>query len=117
MREESPVSSPRPAALPPRILGVDDDATFRALLREALALLAAGRFALVLADPPDRGWSALERLRAAGDTPVVVCTGRDPRAFADWAARGFADFLPKPCALAALLATVAAHCPPAPRRS
>ena len=84
-------------------------------LAEAERLLAAGGFALVLADTlrgsstgqlGDR-WAALERLRAlAGATPVVLTTAYPVDLFADYRARGFAALLPKPFHLDDVLAAV-----------
>jgi DNA-binding NtrC family response regulator len=112
------------------ILVIDDDPALLELAREALAdegydaltldnhvdaqrVLSAGRFALVLADTAgpwvaDR-WPALEAVRdAAGDTPVVIFSARDPRDFGGYAARGFAGFVRKPFDLDTLLDIVRA---------
>ena len=77
----------------------------------ALPLLAAARFAPVLADAEARGagdparWDGLESLRAAaGGAPVATCSAHPPDAFADFAARGFAALVPKPSDADELLA-------------
>lgn len=133
-RSDSPSSTPA-------ILVVDDEADIRALARDALgsdgyrvmavatydaalSSLRGFRFALVLADTnalaatEEAGRAALAHLlAAAGNTPVVICSGHDPKLFADFAARGFAGTLPKPFDLDELLATVAAHAGPRRRAS
>ena len=89
--------------------------TVAAGLAEAEALLAAARFALVLADPFRLGtsalgtdrWTNLRRLGAlAGATPVIVCSPYSADDFADYHRRGFADVLQKPYHPADLLAAV-----------
>jgi CheY-like chemotaxis protein len=124
----------RPTRIPagPAILLVDDNPTLAELaagylrgagyrvtvttgLAEAEALLAHGRFALVLADPfrlatsllgTDR-WTNLRRLCAlAGGTPVVICSPYGADDFADYRQRGFAALLQKPYRPADLLAAV-----------
>ena len=84
-------------------------------LAEAEALLAGGRFALVLTEPfrlatgalgTDR-WTNLRRIRAlAGEAPVVICSEYRAADFAGYRERGFAEVLPKPYRPADLLATV-----------
>ena len=87
-------------------------------LAEAEALLAGGRFGLVLTDPfrlatgalgADR-WTNLRRIRAlAGAAPVVICSEYRPEDFAGYRERGFADVLQKPYHPADLLATARRH--------
>jgi two-component system nitrogen regulation response regulator GlnG len=128
-----------------RILVVDDDASVRSVVHEALSegghrvagaatleqaleALAHARFDLVLVDalqapaggdPSDR-WAVVERVRKqAGYAPVVIFTAYREEDFTGYAERGFADLLLKPFDLDELLATVARHLPshrPADRR-
>jgi DNA-binding response OmpR family regulator len=82
----------------------------------ALDILAAIRVRLVITDAfhPAPGqdadrWSPLAPLAAAaGEAPIILCTGRDRREYADLAAHGFAAFLPKPFDPTDLSATVRA---------
>jgi CheY-like chemotaxis protein len=115
--QERRVARPSTPSPHPAILVLDDEPEIRMLVAEllrdagyrpaeaatydqALALLAAFRFDLVLADPPDapdlRRAAPAQLLEAAGGTPVVLCSARDPSELADWAARGFAGLLAKP---------------------
>jgi CheY-like chemotaxis protein len=119
------------------VLVVDDDATIRAVVAEALRdadyrvataasiaeaaeALRHARVGLVLADArlPDAGgadgdrWAAVERVRAlAGGAPVVIFTAYGREEFAAYAARGFAGLLLKPFDLDELLATARRHLP------
>ena len=114
------------------ILVADDDAAIAALVRElledagyrvalapshaeALAALATGRFALVLADTEGQvvgdtdpaHWRSVEEVLAiAGATPVVIFSAHTPSAFGGHLARGFAGIVPKPFDIDDLLATV-----------
>lgn len=113
------------------ILVAEDDAEIAALLHEALELdgyrvllaptiavaleiLAAFRVRLVIADgfraqATADPWASLAPLVArARTTPVILCSAHNPATYADYAARGFAAFLPKPFDLDALSALVAA---------
>ena len=90
-------------------------------LAEAEALLAGGRFALVLTEPfrlatgalgTDR-WTNLRRIRAlAGEAPVVICSEYRAADFAGYRERGFAEVLQKPYHPRDLLATVRRHLGP-----
>lgn len=82
---------------------------------EALALIAAGRYGLLIADAPKRDtarrWAALDALHAAaGATPIVICSAYDPATFKESSARGFAAVLPKPFSVEQMLAMVARYC-------
>jgi CheY-like chemotaxis protein len=117
------------------VLVVDDDAILLKLLRLILgdagyrvhtvgslplahAALRGSRFDLVLADSmgpvvtreSGAHWEPLDALRdAAGATPVAILTAYPTEAFAEYAARGFADLLPKPFDLEELMAVVERH--------
>jgi CheY-like chemotaxis protein len=76
---------------------------------EALALLEAQKFDLVLMDihmPQMSGIQALERLRTGGgpnhDIPVVAVTGDTTRTRPEYLALGFDDYATKPISLAAV---------------
>jgi DNA-binding NtrC family response regulator len=119
------------------VLVVDDDATIRAVVCEALRdagyrvataatpeeaadALRHARVGLVLADPQlaeagapggDR-WAALEQIKAlARGAPVVIFTAHGERDFADYAERGFAEVLTKPFDLDELLRVVRRRLP------
>jgi CheY-like chemotaxis protein len=118
-------------------LVVDDDATIRAAVREALRdagyrvaaaatldeaaeALRHARVGLVLADaqPAEVGapggdrWAGLERIRElAGAAPVVILTADSERDFADYDARGFAELLRKPFDLDELLTVARRYLP------
>jgi DNA-binding response OmpR family regulator len=137
MLQERPMTRPVHRASRPTVLVVEGESDLRALLdlalagagyrvivaashAEALRLLRAFHFDLVLTDSQAQSsldadrWSGLTRLRAATDgTPMIICTAHAPVVFADYAARGFADLLPKPFDLDTLLAMVRAHVAPA----
>ena len=100
------------AVLIGEILGEEGYATTVATTIEAgIALLDRQRFDLVLSDAfADDGfgedrWQGLEAIRrAAGTTPVIICTAHRADDFGDHAARGFAALLEKPFDLDALIA-------------
>ncbi len=115
----------------PMILLVEDDPSVAALLRDVLTdegyrvllaasptlggtILAAIRVGLILTDGfrGDNPWAPLAPLVArAGGSPVILCSARSPRVYAEYAAHGFAALLPKPFDLAGLLALVASLLP------
>lgn len=68
------------------------------------------RLLLLAADPPgDVAWATLARIRELTDAPVVVLSGTDSELAAVRALRaGADDFMPKPVALAELVARVEA---------
>lgn len=81
---------------------------------EALALLGAQRFDLVLMDihmPQMSGIQAVEQLRGAAgpnrQTPVVAVTGDTTRERPEYIALGFDDYANKPISLAAVKAMLA----------
>ncbi len=113
------------------ILVVDDNPDIVDLLRGTLAeegyrvlvartvaegreILAAFRVGLVLTDAfhAAERWANLEPLmRAAGDTPIVLCSAHSADKYADHAAHGIAALLPKPFKLDALVALVGSLLP------
>jgi two-component system, NtrC family, nitrogen regulation response regulator GlnG len=123
------------------VLVVDDDPIVRGVVREALGeegyrvaaaatfaeavtALTHTRFDLVLTDalladaaaPMGNWWETVERIKAmAGYAPVAIFTAADPTTFADYAARGFVELLPKPFDLDELVALVRRHLGPPPR--
>jgi DNA-binding response OmpR family regulator len=129
-RQEGQVATP--TSHPGAILLIDDDPTILEVAldvlpeegycvvsasthEDGLTALRAVRFALVLCDTdgagegrPEARWSALERIRAAGETPVVIISAHAPGMFADFHERGFAGVIAKPFDIDELLATVRA---------
>ncbi len=88
--------------------------TTTATVTASVAALTAGKFALVMTDAfvtqgfSERQWDNIEQIRrAAGTTPIILCTAHRTQDFPDFAARGFATLLSKPFDLDHLLTLIA----------